>query len=587
MKGFFKIVLATFVAIFIASIISILLFFGIVGVIVSSASSKSEVSIGPKSIFKLELSGVVVERSTDNPFASLYADYSNKPSELGLNDILSAIRKAKDNKNISGIYIDAGVLSAAPASLREIRQALLDFKASKKFIYAYGNMAYTQGAYYVASVADKIFLSPAGVVNWRGLSMQTTFYKEALNKLGIDMQVVRVGAYKSAVEPFINTKMSDANREQVTSFVGSIWNTLLDEVSVSRKLSVNQLSLLADKGMAFQPASQLVENHLVDSLLYDDQMKSFLCSKMKVSSADDLSFVNLLQMKNVTSNNVSSSNKIAVVYASGGIDMGESDGIDSEELAKTLAEVRTNDNIKAVIFRVNSPGGSAVGSELIWREVALMKTKKPVYVSMGDYAASGGYYISCAADTVFAQPNTITGSIGVFGVIPNVGGLTNKLGITFDGVKTNKMSDLPSVTRPFTPEERTVMQAYVNNTYDTFVSRCADGRRMTPDAVKKIAEGRVWTGEQAKKIGLVDELGTLQDAVKAIAGRAHLSDYNVVTYPRQKTFMERLMKGLNSSVQDRVEKAQLGDYYPYFKQLKQATQLKGVMASLPCYYVIE
>jgi protease-4 len=584
MKSFLKIVLATFVAIFLALVLITVIFFGVVGAIASS--SNEETVIKSNSVFEISLSGQVVERAEDNPLAAIFGQYSNKPSEIGLNDLLSSIAKAKTNDNIKGIYIEAGALAAAPASLREIRQALLDFKTSKKFIYAYGSV-YTQGSYYIASVADKLYLSPEGMVNWHGLAIENTFYKGALDKLGIEMQVVRVGAYKSAVEPYIVTKMSDANREQVTSFSTSIWKTVVADVAASRKLTPEQLNAYADEEMTFQPSAKSVQYHLIDSLLYDDGIQTVLRKKLGIKESDDISFVKLETMKNAVSDIKSSVDKIAVVYAAGGIDMGSSDGIDSKELVKTLAEVRKDDKVKAVIFRVNSPGGSALGSELIWREVSLIKAKKPIYVSMGDYAASGGYYISSPADTIIAQPNTITGSIGVFGLIPNVAGLTNKIGISFDGVKTNKMSDMPNLSRPLTGEEKELMQLYVNNTYETFVNHCAKGRRMTPEAIKKIAEGRVWTGEQAKELGLVDKLGSLSDAVTLIAKRAHLSNYNVEEFPKQKTFVEKIMKGFETSVQTRMEKAQLGEFYPYFQQIKQISGLQGVQALMPFYMTIK
>jgi len=584
MKSFLKIVLATFVAIFLALVLITVIFFGVVGAIASS--SNEETVIKSNSVFEISLSGQVVERAEDNPLAAIFGQYSNKPSEIGLNDLLSSIAKAKTNDNIKGIYIEAGALAAAPASLREIRQALLDFKTSKKFIYAYGSV-YTQGSYYIASVADKLYLSPEGMVNWHGLAIENTFYKGALDKLGIEMQVVRVGAYKSAVEPYIVTKMSDANREQVTSFSTSIWKTVVADVAASRKLTPEQLNAYADEEMTFQPSAKSVQYHLIDSLLYDDGIQTVLRKKLGIKESDDISFVKLETMKNAVSDIKSSVDKIAVVYAAGGIDMGSSDGIDSKELVKTLAEVRKDDKVKAVIFRVNSPGGSALGSELIWREVSLIKAKKPIYVSMGDYAASGGYYISSPADTIIAQPNTITGSIGVFGLIPNVAGLTNKIGISFDGVKTNKMSDMPNLSRPLTGEEKELMQLYVNNTYETFVNHCAKGRRMTPEAIKKIAEGRVWTGEQAKELGLVDKLGSLSNAVTLIAKRTHLSNYNVEEFPKQKTFVEKIMKGFETSVQTRMEKAQLGEFYPYFQQIKQISGLQGVQALMPFYMTIK
>jgi len=584
MKSFLKIVLATFVAVILSFVFLFFIFLGIIGGI--AASSSEETAIKPNSVFALDLNGQIIERSEDNPFQSLLGLYSDQTQEMGLNDILSAIKKAKTNENIKGIYLEAGSLTAAPASLREIRQALADFKTSGKFIYSYG-ASYSQGSYYIASVADKVFLNPEGMVNWRGVAVQNTFYKGIFDKLGVEMQVVRVGTYKSAVEPFITTKMSDANREQVTAFAGSIWNTVVADVASSRKLTPVQLNQLADQGVSFKPTTELVRGHLVDSLLYDDGIQSYIKKKIGAKEKDDLSIVKLESMKNAASDEKMSENRIAVVYAYGEIDGGGSDGISSDETVKTLAKIRKDDKIKAVVFRVNSPGGSALGSELIWREVSLMKTKKPIFVSMGDYAASGGYYISAPADMIIAQPNTLTGSIGVFGMFPNISGLANKIGISFDGVKTNKYSDLPRANRAMNPEEKELLQAYVNHTYETFVGHCAQGRRMTPDAIKKIAEGRVWTGEQAKKLGLVDALGNLNDAITLVAKKAHLATYNVVEYPKQKSFIEKFMSSLDVKMQERVQKAQLGEYYPYLKQIRAVSSLQGVQALMPLSIIVK
>ena len=578
MKSFLKIVLATFVAIILACVFLFFIALGIVGGI--AASSSDETTVKPNSVFALDLNGEIIERSEDNPFESLLGLYSEQTQETGLNDILSAIKKAKTNENIKGIYLEAGNLMAAPASLREIRQALADFKTSGKFIYAYGSL-YSQGSYYVASVADKVFLNPEGMVNWHGVAVQNTFYKGTFDKLGVEMQVVRVGTYKSAVEPFIATKMSDANREQVTAFAGSIWNTVVADVASSRKITPEQLNQLADQGVTFKPATELVKGRLVDSLLYDDGMQTYIKNKIGIKEKTDLSIVKLEAMKNAASDEKMSENKIAVVYAYGDIDGTSPGGISSDETVKTLAKIRKDDKIKAVVFRVNSPGGSALGSELIWREVSLMKTKKPIFVSMGDYAASGGYYISAPADMIIAQPNTLTGSIGVFGMFPNISGLAGKIGISFDGVQTNKYSDLPKVNRAMNPEEKELLQAYVNHTYETFVGHCAQGRKMTPDAIKKIAEGRVWTGEQAKKLGLVDALGNLNDAIALVAKKAHLATYNVVEYPKQKSFIEKFMSSLDAKMQERVQKAQLGEYYPYLKQIRSISSLQGVQALMP------
>lgn len=420
------------------------------------------------------------------------------------------------------------------------------------------------------------------MVEFQGIASNTMFLKNTLDKLGVEMQILKVGTYKSAVEPLIDTKMSNANKEQVTVFINSIWKNLLTVISKSRKISVDSLNSFADNAMTFQPAENIVKSKLVDSLVYADGMNDVI---KKLTEQDDIKNVNFIthsDLNNVPGSQKMQKEKIAVIYGAGGIDQGETDGIVSDKLVETINEVKDEKSVKAVVFRVNSPGGSAYGSEQIWHAIAELKKVKPVIVSMGDYAASGGYYISCLADSIIAQPTTLTGSIGIFGVIPNIEGLNKKIGLTYDGVKTNKMSDAISVNRAFTPEERNLMQAYINRGYELFTKRCADGRSMNIDSLKAIAEGRVWTGEDALRIGLVDKLGGLNDAIKIAAGKAKLTNYMIKGYPAKEDFMTRLMKDMNTEVETRILKSKLGyENYMILKQIEQAKKLNGIQALMP------
>jgi len=403
-----------------------------------------------------------------------------------------------------------------------------------------------------------------------------------LDKLGIEMQIVKVGTYKSAVEPLVNTKMSDANREQVTVYMGSIWKTFLTDVSASRKIPVEQLNEYADEMMMFQPTIKAKEYALVDSLVYIDEVDSILKSSVKgMKKTDELVFVKHSAMIKLPDTSKFDKNKVAVIYGVGEITDEDGEGIVAKDLVKTINDVAKDSSVKAVVFRISSPGGSAYASEQIWHALSKLKAKKPLIVSMGDYAASGGYYIACMADKIVAEPNTITGSIGIFGVIPNISGLNKKIGVTYDGVKTNKLSDAISVNRAFTPEERDLMQNYVNRGYELFVKRCAEGRKMTIAQIKAIAEGRVWTGEDALKIGLVDRIGGLKDAIKMAVNRAKLKTYNVSEYPVKESFETKFMKSFTEDMETRFVKAQLGEQYNLYKQVKNLDKINGIQARLP------
>ena len=581
MKQFLKFTLATIVGVIITTLLGILILFGVIGAI--AGSKESVTTLKPNSVYEIKLEGNLIDRSEDDPFSAAFAQAMGKTAEksMGLDDLLANIEKAKNDANIVGIYLNGGSLSGGFASLKEIRNALIDFKKSGKFIVAYADN-YSQKDYYLVSVANKILINPQGMLELKGLSAQTMFFKNTLDKLGIEMQIVKVGTYKSAVEPLITTKMSDANREQVTVYMGSIWKTFLTEVSAARKISVEKLNAYADEMLMFQPTEKAKQYGLVDGLVYADEADSILKTFVKGLEKDkEVTLVKHSAMTKLPDTSKYDKNKVAVIYAVGEITDAAGEGIVAKDLVKTINDVAKDSAVKAVVLRVSSPGGSAYASEQIWHALNKLKAKKTLIVSMGDYAASGGYYISCMADKIVAQPNTITGSIGIFGVIPNISGLNEKLGLTYDGVKTNKMSDAITVNRKFTPEERDLMQNYVNRGYELFVKRCADGRKMKTEQIKAIAEGRVWTGEDAIKIGLVDKIGGLNDAIALAVTKAKLNTYNVSEYPEKETFESKFMKSFGDDVETRFLKAQLGEQYKLFKQVRNLDKINGIQARLP------
>jgi protease-4 len=555
MKDFLKYTLATIVGIIacsiILSVIGILSFVGIA----ASAGTAATTTISDSSLFKLELKGTVNERVVENPFATLMGE---EQTALGLNDILASIQKAADNDLIKGIYLEAGNISAQPASIEEIRNALVRFKQTGKFIVAYGD-TYSEADYYICSVADKVILNPKGIVDWHGLASQTIYFKDLLDQLGVEMEVFKVGTYKSAVEPYTSTEMSDENREQITAYITSIWNNMVDNVSLSRGISAEQLNYYADQYMAFCPTEECLTAGLVDTLLYKDATRDYLKQLMNTDEDDRLEVVTLNEVKNIQKNVPldKSGNIIAMYYAEGQIVDSPSTGMSTapeivgEKMCLDLRKLRDDDNVKAVILRVNSPGGSAYASEQIWNEVVQLKAKKPVIVSMGDFAASGGYYISCAADTIIAQPNTLTGSIGIFGMFPNPHKLiTDKLKLNIETVKTNRFSDFGAMGRPFSTDERAIMQRYINNGYATFIQRCADGRGMTNADIEAVAQGRVWTGEMAQGLGLVDLLGDIEMAEEIAAGMAGIEDYTLISYPKEQSMLTML---LDQTKEDYIE----------------------------------
>ena len=586
MKDFIKFTFASLLGVLLAGIVFAIL--GIVSMVGMMASSDTETVVKENSIFMLKLNGTLSERASENPFQSFLGEEN---TNYGLDEILSSIQKAKDNENIKGIYLHAEALETSFASLEEIRSALMDFKESGKWIVAYGDQ-YDQGTYYLASTADKIIVNPQGSIAWHGLASQVVFFKDLLGKLGVDMQIFKVGTYKSAVEPFIATEMSPANREQTTAYITSIWNKLLEDISASRNLSVDSLNYYADQMMDLRPAQDYITYGMADTLMYKDEVLSYLKNMSDREADESLRTLSLEDMKNVKRNvpKDKSGNIIAVYYAYGEIDNSTStdEGIDSKKVCRDLRKLREDETVKAVVLRVNSPGGSAYGSEQIWNEVVKMTAEKPVVVSMGDYAASGGYYISCAADCIVANPTTLTGSIGIFGMFPNMEKLfSDKLGLNFDMVKTNKLADMGDLTRPFNTAESEIMQNYINNGYKLFVKRCADGREMTTEAIEKIAEGRVWTGATAKELGLVDELGGLDKALEIAAEKAGIEAYSTITYPaKEGMFSSLLNQSKNDYIEGKLEES-IGEYYHQFKFIKNLKEADPVQARLPFEMIIK
>lgn len=563
------------------------IFFAILGIVFLTgiiASSLTETTIKDNSIFALKLEGILTEHVQENPFNLLEALMGEEHQVYGLNDILSSIQKAKYNPYIKCIYLQAGMMDAPYASFEEIRNALIDFKSSGKPIIAYADQ-YTQGMYYLASVADKIIINPQGSIMWHGLASQSIFYKDLLKKVGIDMQIFKVGTYKSAVEPYIATEMSEANRQQVSAVIQSNWDYLLKNVSASRGIPADILNKYADEYMDLKQADEYIACGLADTLLYKDGVLNYLKELSGCDTETNLSLLSLEDMTSLIAHDplMNGQNTIAVYYANGAIDdnISPEEGINSEKVIRDLRELRKDEKVKAVVLRVNSPGGSAYGSEQIWREVALLKEVKPVIVSMGDYAASGGYYISCAADCIVANPTTLTGSIGIFGMIPNAEELlTDKLGLHFDVVKTNPLADMGNFTRPLNATEKQLMQNYVDKGYQLFVKRCADGRGMSTEAIEKVAEGRVWTGAAAKELGLVDELGGLDKAIEIAAQKAGITTYEVYDYPVQDFWTVLLNDGKDSYIEGKMSET-LGDFYHYSKLIQNMRNAYPVQARLP------
>jgi len=585
MKQFLKFTLASAVGL-VFGVFSLILIF----TIIASSGESKEVKLSEAHILRIELNGSIQDRVEDMPF-DLGKLRGEKVSTLGLNDILTNIKKAKKDEHIKGIYLEMGFLNAGFATIEEIRNALLDFKESGKFITTYSEI-YTQRAYYLASVADNICIYPEGALELNGLNSTAIFFTNALKKIGVEPQIIRHGKFKSAVEPFMLTEMSDANREQVETFMGSIWEQFLDDVASDRQLTSDRLNKIANNLEVRTPKDAL-ELGLIDSLFYRDQLENHFASLMEKENYDDVKFIKLKKynrVKNENSREKFKKDKIAIIYAQGEIKSGEGSEtvIGSERLSKAIRQARKDEKVKAIVLRVNSPGGSALASDVIWREMKLAKEEKPVVVSMGDVAASGGYYIACAADKIYASPNTITGSIGVFGILMSFEELlTDKLGFTFDQVKTNKFADLGSMNRPLTKEEYDIIHESVVNIYDTFTSKVAEGRNMSQKKVDDIGQGRVWSGINAMDINLIDEYGGLEEAIAGAAKLAEMEEYRIYELPEQKDPFQKLLQELEEDMQTSWVKYQLGDQYKYYKTLEDLTHLKGVQARMPYQFVID
>ena len=589
MKSFLKTVLATIVGLLI-----VCLFIGFSSLIILlGLAAEGTPMVEDNTVLVLKLNGEIEERSTDNPFEEILGD--EILDTQGLEDIITAIHNAKDNPKVKGIYIEGGALSgASPATLQEIRQALVEFKKSRKFIVAYAD-DYTQGTYYVASVADSVVINHQGMLDWKGLAMQSVYYKDLLDKIGVKMEIFKVGTYKSAVEPYFLNEMSEANKEQITTFCTEIWRQMLTEVSKSRKISPKSLNALADSAILFAEPSFYKTSKLVDKLAYNDEVPVMIARMMKVDSPEDYHTISVKDLARSTQEEPKglSGNIIAVYYAYGDIvdsptsSLPEEAEIAATTVCKDLQKLAEDDNVKAVVLRVNSGGGSAYASEQIWHEVMKIKAKKPIIVSMGDMAASGGYYISCAADWIVAEPTTLTGSIGIFGVFPVAEELLNdKLGLHFQTVKTNQFADFGDFSRQMNEGEKNAMQAYVNRGYELFTKRCADGRKMNQNDIKKIAEGRVWTGEHAKQLKLVDQLGSLEDAIAVAKKKAKSTEATVITYPEKSDLFTSLLEQMNTnSYADEKIHETLGEFYPLFRSVQKLDRHGSVEAKLP-YYLI-
>lgn len=586
MRDFFKYVFASAIGFILGSF----LLFGLLMVLLTAAittlSSESEVDVADGSVLQLRLDQPFSERTSKNPFRNL--DFSNlgTTNTLGLTDVIKNIEKAKRDPHIKGILLDLSTLPAGMASMEAIRSSLNDFKKSGKFIYSYGEY-YSQGAYYLATVSNRIYLHPQGAIDFKGLHAELMFFKGALDKLEIEPQIIRHGKFKSAIEPFILDKMSTENREQMQVMMDGLWNHLVQQISTSRAIPVDSLYAMANAFDGRNPETALTKK-LVDRVAYYDELLADLqqACNWKKDEKPKMIAVNKYDKSSVKSDRPFSNKKIAVIYAVGEIGEGEGsdEKIGSATTAGEIRKARLDTSIKAIVLRVNSPGGSALASDVIWREIMLAKKAKPVVASMGDYAASGGYYIACAADSIVAEPTTITGSIGVFGLLFNAQKMfNNKLGITFDTVKTSHFADIGSMSRPMRDDERAMIQREIEHVYDVFISHVADGRRMSKANVDSIGQGRVWTGTDAVRLGLVDRIGTLQDAIEVAAKLARLDNYRTIELPRQKELLEELMQDLNVEAETYFAKKELGENYRYYSEFKKLINEQGIMARMPYY----
>lgn len=590
MKDFLKYVLATITGIIVLGLIMGIFF--VISLVGLAASSASTVPVEKNSVFTFMLSGQVDERVQDDFVGQLTGQISEN---MGLDDIVASIKKAKENEDIKGIYIEAGLFSVdAPATAHAIREALLDFKKSGKWIVAYGD-SYTQTSYYICSVADKIYLNPQGMVDWHGLASNPYFLKDLLAKFGVKVQLCKVGKYKSAPEMLTADKMSEPNREQVTAYMTGIWNVMLKDVSASRKIPVDSLNAYADRFVALANQPDLVKMKLIDKLMYTDEVKGEIKKLLKIDADEDIKQLSLSDMINVKGAK-EKGDEIAIYYAYGEIVDSETGSLTEQghnivanTVCKDLEKLANDDDVKAVVLRVNSPGGSAYASEQIWHAIQMLKAKKPVVVSMGGYAASGGYYISCGANYIYTEPTTVTGSIGIFGMFADFSGLlTEKLGVKFDEVKTNKHAAFGTIARPFNEEEMALLDQYIGRGYELFRKRVADGRKLSIDAVEEIAQGRVWLGNDALGIKLVDAIGSMDDAVKKAAQLAKLSEYKTKGYPEPTDWFTQLLNKTNkNNYLDEYMRTTFSEYYEPLRYVKNLDKQSAIQARLPFFFTIK
>ena len=589
---FSKVLLAAFLGTLIALVINFFVKIGVISAMISSMSKDTETAtvVKPNSLLYMKLNYDIPDRSTDNPFASINFNSMETVESTGLSQILRNIEHAQSDPNIKGIYLELSSIPTSTATLQELRSKLVEFKESGKFIACYGE-AYSQSAYYIASVADHIWLNPEGMIDLHGMASQIMFYKHLFEKLDVEMQIVRGpnNRFKSAVEPYFLDKMSEANREQMEKLLGTVWGEILQGISQSRNISVDKLNQIADNLELMTSAEKSLEYGLVDQLYFKDQV---LAELKTLTGSDKLNAINNDNYAKSYKEKNPSKNEVAVIYASGQIfdGKGSDDNIYSEDLSKTIRKAREDKDVKAVVLRVNSPGGSAVASAIIGRELDLTKEVKPVIVSMGNYAASGGYWISAKADYIFADPTTLTGSIGVFGTFPNLKGFLNdKVGLTFDVAKTNENADFGSVAEPLTPFQYAKLQENVVKTYDDFTGRVAEGRGLRQTYVDSIGQGRVWAGADAIELGLVDQLGDMEDAIAYAAEKAGLgSDYKVTELPKEKDFFTRIMESMNPSDElDAAMRQKMGVYYDYLQGLENLQKNTGIQARMPFDMIIE
>ncbi|MBL4716809.1 MAG: signal peptide peptidase SppA [Bacteroidetes bacterium] len=582
MKQFFKYVLATVVGFFLTFVLIIFFFSIFIASTISGLQEQQVTNVKPNSVLHIQLNYPIKERTDDSPFENFDIFNMEPQITLGLDDILKNIQKAKDDPNIQGIYLDLFYLRAGWAQVHEIREALLDFKTTGKFIKSYGEV-YTQRAYYLASVSDKIFLNPEGFVQFNGLNVELTFYKGALEKLDIEPQIIRHGKFKAATEPYFLEKMSEANREQLNTFISGIYGEIIKNISSARNIPEEELRTISNELLA-DNANGAVQYGLVDSVYFKDQVLSSFRSELKIGKNDKINFVSLKKYRHSPSKESYQKNKIAVIYGSGTIVSGDGDreSLGGDRVSKAIRKARLDSNVKAIVLRVNSPGGSSIASDVIWREIVLAKDVKPVVVSMSSLAASGGYYIACPADKIVAQPFTITGSIGVFGILFNAQKLYNdKLGITFDQVKTSEFADLGNTARPLTEAEIGKFQKEVDRIYDSFVNKVSKGRDLSYAEVDSIAQGRIWSGIDAKRIGLVDELGGLETSINIAAEMAGVEKYRTISLPKKRDFKEELLKNILGEAKALFIEEELEEYYSYLKKLKDILKLEGIQMRIP------